>query len=159
MGGPLVSDFPVSLPDLKPSLPNRGAEVDHTTVLRRFQAHAAEIGKPIIRPHLRPCDGWWRSRLTASARKIPPEQLRCATITLSNFAMIAAKYAAPIVVPATVAIRGAGRNRRQAIVAGALAIRRILALSPTFDRRVVTGGEAAHFLAGAIDDPIYADRP
>ena len=42
------------------------------------------------------------------ARKIPPEELRGATITLSNFGMIAGKYAAPIVVPPTVAILGAG---------------------------------------------------
>ncbi|HEY3536828.1 MAG TPA: dihydrolipoamide acetyltransferase family protein [Trinickia sp.] len=94
-----------------------------------------------------------RVRADVQARKIPPEELRGATITLSNFGMIAGKYAAPIVVPPTVAILGAGRihegivaENRQAVV------HRILPLSLTFDHRVVTGGEAARFLAAAIAD-------
>ncbi|MGO9007115.1 MAG: dihydrolipoamide acetyltransferase family protein [Beijerinckiaceae bacterium] len=99
-----------------------------------------------------------RMRADISARKIPPEELRGATITLSNFGMIAGKYAAPIVVPPTVAILAAGRIRQQAVVVDcALAIRRILPLSLTFDHRVVTGGEAARFLAAAIDDLKHAD--
>lgn len=94
-----------------------------------------------------------RMRADVQARKIPPEELRGATITLSNFGMIAGKYAAPIVVPPTVAILGAGRihdsvvaENRQAVV------HRMLPLSLTFDHRVVTGGEAARFLAAAIED-------
>ena len=46
-------------------------------------------------------------RADVVARKIPPEELRGYTITLSNFGMIGAKYAAPIVMPPTVAILGA----------------------------------------------------
>lgn len=94
-----------------------------------------------------------RMRADVQARKIPPEELRGATITLSNFGMIAGKYAAPIVVPPTVAILGAGRihdgvvaENRQPVV------HRMLPLSLTFDHRVVTGGEAARFLAAAIAD-------
>jgi 2-oxoisovalerate dehydrogenase E2 component (dihydrolipoyl transacylase) len=88
------------------------------------------------------------------SRRIPPEELRGATITLSNFGMIAGRYAAPIVLPPTVAILGAGRIRR-AIVAddeGRPVARRMAPLSLTFDHRVVTGGEAARFLRAVIDD-------
>lgn len=87
------------------------------------------------------------------ARKIPPEELRGNTITLSNFGTIAGRYAAPVVMPPTVAILGAG-SIRDAVVAlnGAPAVRRILPLSLTFDHRAVTGGEAGRFMAAAIAD-------
>ncbi|MGU7781483.1 dihydrolipoamide acetyltransferase family protein [Burkholderia sp. PU8-34] len=94
-----------------------------------------------------------RMRDDIRARKIPPEEMRGNTITLSNFGMIAGKYAAPVVVPPTVAILGAGRIHDSVVpVAGAAAVHRILPLSLTFDHRVVTGGEAARFLAAAIAD-------
>ena len=94
-----------------------------------------------------------RLREDAAARRIPPEELRGATITLSNFGMIAGRYAAPVVLPPTVAILGAGRIRREVVpVNGAPAIHRILPLSLTFDHRVVSGGEAGRFLAAAIAD-------
>ncbi|WP_400765646.1 dihydrolipoamide acetyltransferase family protein [Methylosinus sporium] len=95
-----------------------------------------------------------KMRADIEARRIPPEELRGATITLSNFGMIAGRYAAPIVLPPTVAILGAGRIRR-AIVAdddGRPVARRMLPLSLTFDHRVVTGGEAARFLGAVIAD-------
>jgi 2-oxoisovalerate dehydrogenase E2 component (dihydrolipoyl transacylase) len=94
-----------------------------------------------------------RMREDVIARKIPPEELRGNTITLSNFGMIGGKYAAPIVMPPTVAILGAGRIHEQVLaVDGAPAVRRVLPLSLTFDHRVVTGGEAARFLAAVIGD-------
>lgn len=94
-----------------------------------------------------------RMRADIRARRIPPEELRGNTITLSNFGMIAGKYAAPVVVPPTVAILGAGRIHEQVVAAmGVPAVHRILPLSLTFDHRVVTGGEAARFLAATITD-------
>ncbi|MGN6319816.1 dihydrolipoamide acetyltransferase family protein [Trinickia sp.] len=99
-----------------------------------------------------------RMRADVRARKIPPEEMRGNTITLSNFGMIAGKYAAPIVVPPTVAILGAGRVH-DAVVAteGKPAVHAVLPLSLTFDHRVVTGGEAARFLAAVIGDLESAD--
>src|SRR5207248_684059 len=82
---------------------------------------------------------------------IRPEELRGNTITLSNFGMIGGKYAAPIVMPPTVAILGAGRIHDQVVaVDGAPAVHRVLPLSLTFDHRVVTGGEAARFMTAVI---------
>ncbi|HXF65431.1 MAG TPA: dihydrolipoamide acetyltransferase family protein [Burkholderiales bacterium] len=89
----------------------------------------------------------------ARARKVPPEELRANTITLSNYGSIAGRYASPIVLPPTVAILGAGRIARQVVaVDGMPAVRRILPLSLTFDHRAVTGGEAGRFLNAVIAD-------
>jgi pyruvate dehydrogenase E2 component (dihydrolipoamide acetyltransferase) len=87
------------------------------------------------------------------ARKVPPEELRGNTITLSNFGMIAGRYAAPVVLPPTVAILGAGRIHDEVVVMnGKPEVHRILPLSLTFDHRAVTGGEAGRFMAAAIAD-------
>jgi len=94
-----------------------------------------------------------RMRADVAARRIPPEELRGATITLSNFGMIAGRYAAPVVLPPTVAILGAGRIRRDIVaVDTTAAVHRVMPLSLTFDHRVVSGGEAGRFLAAVIAD-------
>ena len=81
------------------------------------------------------------------ARSVPPEKLRGATITLSNFGMSGGRFANLVVVPPQVAIIGAGRITQRAVAhRGQPAVRRVLPLSLTFDHRVVTGGEAARFL-------------
>jgi pyruvate dehydrogenase E2 component (dihydrolipoamide acetyltransferase) len=74
--------------------------------------------------------------------------LRGATITLSNFGAIGGRYASPMVVPPQVAILGAGRIERRAVVSkeGEIVAHRVLPLSLTFDHRAATGGEAARFL-------------
>ena len=94
-----------------------------------------------------------RLRADAAARSIPPEELRGATITLSNFGMIGGRFANLIVVPPQVAIVGAGRiDQRVLVHHGQPAARRVLPLSLTFDHRVVTGGEAARFLVALKSD-------
>jgi 2-oxoisovalerate dehydrogenase E2 component (dihydrolipoyl transacylase) len=86
-------------------------------------------------------------------RTIPREDLRGATVTLSNFGMLGGRHAALVVVPPQVAILGAGRLApRVRPVAGRPEVRRILPLSLTFDHRAVTGGEAARFLAAVRED-------
>jgi len=57
-----------------------------------------------------------RMRADAAARSIPPEELRGATITLSNFGMIGGRFASLVVVPPQVAIIGAGRAERRVVV-------------------------------------------
>jgi pyruvate dehydrogenase E2 component (dihydrolipoamide acetyltransferase) len=89
----------------------------------------------------------------ARARKVPPEELRGHTITLSNYGTIAGRYASPVVVPPTVAIVGAGRIRDQVVAhEGAPAVHRVIPLSLTFDHRAVNGGEAGRFLNAMIAD-------
>jgi pyruvate dehydrogenase E2 component (dihydrolipoamide acetyltransferase) len=94
-----------------------------------------------------------RMRADALARTIPPDELRGATITLSNFGMIGGRFANLVIVPPQVAIIGAGHIGERAVVHnGSLAARRVLPLSLTFDHRVVTGGEAIRFLMALKSD-------
>ncbi len=87
------------------------------------------------------------------ARSIPPEELRGATITLSNFGTMGGQHAALVVVPPQVAIIGAGRVRRAPVAVGdTVEIHPLLPLSLTFDHRAVTGGEATRFLVAVIKD-------
>lgn len=87
------------------------------------------------------------------ARSVPAEDLKGATITLSNFGKFAGRFASPIIVPPTVAILGVGRLYEAPDVEkeGKIAAHRLLPLSLSFDHRAVTGGEATRFLGIVID--------
>lgn len=92
-----------------------------------------------------------RYKECAQKQAFSQEDLKGLTITLSNFGVIAGRYANPIVVPPTVAILGTGKAGEEVIaVNGEAKVQRILPLSLTFDHRAVTGGEAARFLAAVI---------
>ena len=94
-----------------------------------------------------------RLRSDATARSIPLEELRGASITLSNFGMIGGRFANLIVVPPQVAIVGAGRISDRVVAhQGQPVVRRMVPLSLTFDHRVVTGGEAARFFVALKAD-------
>jgi 2-oxoisovalerate dehydrogenase E2 component (dihydrolipoyl transacylase) len=97
--------------------------------------------------------GLERMKAAIQERVIPPEEMRGATITLSNFGTIAGRYASPVVVPPQVAILSTGRIGPRVVAwDGQVAVRRTVPLSLTVDHRVVTGGEAARFLAAVIED-------
>jgi pyruvate dehydrogenase E2 component (dihydrolipoamide acetyltransferase) len=92
-------------------------------------------------------------------RTLKPEDLRDFTFMLSNFGMIAGRYATPVVVPPAVAILGCGRLSHDVVAtqsgnneASNLEAHLRMPLSLTFDHRCVTGGEAARFLAAVIRD-------
>lgn len=92
-----------------------------------------------------------RYKKEVSNRAIAAEDLRGASITVSNFGKFVGRYANPSVVPPMVAIIGAGRIRKEMIVVNDEAvICPILPLSLTFDHRAVTGGEATRFLSVMI---------
>jgi 2-oxoisovalerate dehydrogenase E2 component (dihydrolipoyl transacylase) len=90
----------------------------------------------------------------ARARRIPPDELRGGTLTLSNFgALGAGRFAELVVVPPQVAIVGAGRIRDDLTLQdGEPKPRRVLPLSLTFDHRVVNGGEASRFMRALMED-------
>ncbi|WP_193368750.1 dihydrolipoamide acetyltransferase family protein [Pelagibius marinus] len=97
--------------------------------------------------------GLERMKADVRARRVPPEELRGQTITLSNFGMFGGRHAALVVLPPQVAILGAGRIAERAVAqAGQLAARRVLPLSLTFDHRAIMGGEASRFLAAVVKD-------
>lgn len=94
-----------------------------------------------------------RLKRGARDRTVAPEDLRDFTFMLSNFGMIAGRYATPVVVPPAVAILGAGKLSHDVIaVMGGIEAHLRMPLSLTFDHRCVTGGEAARFLAALIRD-------
>lgn len=72
---------------------------------------------------------------------LSPSLFQGATFTLSNIGNFAGIFATPVIIPPTVAILATGRIDKQ---------RHTLPLSLSFDHRVVTGGEAAKFLAECI---------
>jgi pyruvate dehydrogenase E2 component (dihydrolipoamide acetyltransferase) len=86
-------------------------------------------------------------------RKVAPEDMVNYTITVSNFGMLAGRYATPLMVPPTVAILGTGKLQHDVVaVMGGIEVHRRIPLSLSFDHRCVTGGEAARFLAAVIQD-------
>lgn len=94
-----------------------------------------------------------RLKRTARDRSIGAEDLKDFTFMLSNFGMIAGRYATPVVVPPAVAILGAGRLTHDVVaVMGRIEAHLRLPLSLTFDHRSVTGGEAARFMAALLSD-------
>ena len=76
-----------------------------------------------------------------------------ATITLSNFGMLAGRFATPIVVPPEVAIIGIGGLFERVIMdKNSVSNHRHMPVSITFDHRAATGGEAARFLGAILAD-------
>ncbi|MEZ5924521.1 MAG: dihydrolipoamide acetyltransferase family protein [Hyphomicrobiaceae bacterium] len=89
----------------------------------------------------------------ARTRSLAPEDLKGATLTLSNFGSLAGRHATPVVVPPQVAILGVGRMRKVVRLANGRPVERpVLPLSLTIDHRAVTGGESARFLAAVMED-------
>jgi pyruvate dehydrogenase E2 component (dihydrolipoamide acetyltransferase) len=94
-----------------------------------------------------------RLKQGAVARTLKGEELRNFTFMLSNFGMLAGRYATPVVVPPAVAILGTGRARRDVVAVGErVEVHQRMPLSLTFDHRVVTGGEAVRFLGALMQD-------
>jgi pyruvate dehydrogenase E2 component (dihydrolipoamide acetyltransferase) len=94
-----------------------------------------------------------RLKKGAVARSLKQDELRGFTFMLSNFGMLAGRYASPVVVPPAVAILGTGRARQDVVAwEGRVEVHPRMPLSLSFDHRVVTGGEAVRFLGALIRD-------
>ncbi|HET7175551.1 MAG TPA: dihydrolipoamide acetyltransferase family protein [Gammaproteobacteria bacterium] len=86
-------------------------------------------------------------------RSVSPADMKDPTITLSNFGMMAGRYATPVVVPPQVAILGTGGLRYDVVpVMGGIEVHKRIPLSITFDHRCITGGTACRWLAAVIKD-------
>jgi pyruvate dehydrogenase E2 component (dihydrolipoamide acetyltransferase) len=147
--------------------PALNAWYDGKSIARRLHqkvdlAIAMDTGDGLFAPVLRgvqsrdPADlrrGLDAMKRDVLARTVPLEELRGATITLSNFGTLGGRHAALVVVPPQVAIVGAGRIAPRVVAGdGQPTIHRLMPLSLTFDHRAVTGGEAARFLTAMIAD-------
>jgi 2-oxoisovalerate dehydrogenase E2 component (dihydrolipoyl transacylase) len=86
-------------------------------------------------------------------RTVSPQDMVNYTITLSNFGMLAGRYASPLMVPPTIAILGSGKLQHDVVaVMGGIEVHRRIPLSLSFDHRCATGGDACRFLAAVIKD-------
>jgi 2-oxoisovalerate dehydrogenase E2 component (dihydrolipoyl transacylase) len=147
--------------------PALNAWYDGNTQTRRLMARtdvgmAVDTGDGLIVPVIRDVGNRTTAELrteidrlkrAARDRTVTPDDLREVTFMLSNFGMIAGRYATPIVVPPMVAILGSGRLSRDVVaVDGGIEAHLRMPLSLTFDHRCVTGGEAARFLAAVLRD-------
>lgn len=99
-----------------------------------------------------------RIKVATRNRTVSPADMKNPTITLSNFGMMAGRYATPVIVPPMVSIVGTGGIRHDVVaVMGGIEVHRRIPLSLTFDHRCITGGEACRFLAGMIADLAKSD--
>lgn len=125
-------------------------------------AMAVDTPDGLIVPVLRGVDGLDAGGLRAAInevkvatreRTVTPAQMKDPTITLSNFGMMAGRYATPVVVPPQVTIIGTGGIRHDVVpVMGGIETHKRIPISLTFDHRCITGGEACRFLAAMIAD-------
>lgn len=94
-----------------------------------------------------------RLREAVYSKTIKPQELQDATITLSNFGMIAGLFATPIVIPPQVAIVATGRIMEELkLTDQGIVNARYIPVSLSFDHRGATGGDAARFLAAFVAD-------
>jgi 2-oxoisovalerate dehydrogenase E2 component (dihydrolipoyl transacylase) len=94
-----------------------------------------------------------RVKKATQERSVSPQDMVNFTITVSNFGMLAGRYATPLMVPPTVAILGTGKLQHDVVaVMGGIEVHRRIPLSLSFDHRCITGGDACRFLAAVIDD-------
>ncbi|MEM9385956.1 MAG: dihydrolipoamide acetyltransferase family protein [Pseudomonadota bacterium] len=144
-----------------------GEQLTRTLHSRVDVAMAVDGPQGLIVPVIRGVDGKTalalradvnRLKVATRERSISPDDMRDPTIMLSNFGMLAGRYATPVVVPPCVAILGTGGVRHDVVaVMGGIEAHRVIPLSLTFDHRACTGGEACRFLAGVIADLARAD--
>jgi pyruvate dehydrogenase E2 component (dihydrolipoyllysine-residue acetyltransferase) len=99
-------------------------------------------------------------RVTEAARAggLPPEELRGATFSVTNFGTEGGRFATPIIRPPQVAILGCGAIRPQPVVASDQVVAApALPLSLSADHRIVDGYHATRFLdavARSLREPL-----
>jgi 2-oxoisovalerate dehydrogenase E2 component (dihydrolipoyl transacylase) len=133
---------------------------DEQGVIRRFKSVHAGIATqtergllvPVIR-HAESKDIWQLaaeiSRLSEASRsgKAPREDLIGSTITVTSLGALGGISATPIINPPEVAIIGVNKIAERPVARdGAVAIRKMMNLSSSFDHRIVDGHDAAAFI-------------
>ena len=85
----------------------------------------------------------------ARERRLTLDELKGATITITNIGPLGGLFATPILNQPNLAILALGEIKdRPAVVDGAVAVRKMIYLSLTFDHRIIDGAEAARFVRG-----------
>jgi pyruvate dehydrogenase E2 component (dihydrolipoamide acetyltransferase) len=138
------------------------ASMSHRTESRVDIAMAVDTDEGLIVPVIRRVsemsieqirDAVADTKKKTKERSVAPQDMVDYTFTVSNFGMLAGRYATPLMVPPTVAILGTGKLQHDVIaVMGGIEVHRRIPLSLSFDHRCITGGEACRFLAAVIGD-------
>ncbi len=93
----------------------------------------------------------------ARERTIGKEEMKGSSFTITNYGHFGGTFATPIINWPDVAVLGCGRiAERPWVHGGAIAIRKVLPLSLTFDHRATDGADAAAFLGKVmayLEDP------
>jgi pyruvate dehydrogenase E2 component (dihydrolipoamide acetyltransferase) len=93
----------------------------------------------------------------ASSRKVDLADLKGGTFTITNYGVFGGTYGTPIINYPEVAILGTGKIEDTPLVMdGEVKVRKTLALSLSFDHRVLDGAEAAKFMNDVIR---YLENP
>lgn len=88
----------------------------------------------------------------ARAGSLGPDEMQGGVISLSNLGMFGVRYSTPILNPGESAIIGAGTLTQQPlIIDGGIYSRWVMAISMTFDHRVIDGAPAARYLQTCIE--------
>jgi len=147
--------------------PSLNAWFDGDKLEKTMHAHvnlgvAADSPKGLFVPVVKGADAMDGEALRAELNRlrraieegaIKPSEMSGGTITLSNFGMIAGRFATPIIVPPEVAIVGiGGLYQRLAMTEKGIENQRFAPVSVAFDHRACTGGEAARFLRAILND-------
>ncbi|HEX4836588.1 MAG TPA: dihydrolipoamide acetyltransferase family protein [bacterium] len=117
---------------------------------------AVALDEGLVVPVIRHADRATVSQISAAIRdlseraralRLRPDEMQGSTFTVTNLGMFEIDAFTPILNPPEAAILGAGRvHRRPAAVGDRVEIRPAMALSLTFDHRLVDGAPAAQFL-------------
>ncbi len=84
----------------------------------------------------------------ARDKKLKPDDVQGGTFSITNYGIMGSLFGTPIILPPQVAILGVGTiTKRPIIINDAIAIRRMVYLSLSFDHRVIDGAQADQFLS------------
>lgn len=143
---------------------NSTVDTEHREILRFSEVHlgfAAQTERGLVVPVVRDAHRLTTAqlaaelgRLTECARTggLPPQTLTGGTFTLNNYGVFGVDGSTPIINHPEAALLGAGRIvDKPWVVDGALAVRKVMQLSLSFDHRVCDGGVAGGFLRFVAD--------
>ncbi|MFE9438842.1 dihydrolipoamide acetyltransferase family protein [Streptomyces sp. NPDC006602] len=143
---------------------NSSVDTERREILRHSEVHlgfAAQTERGLVVPVVRDAHRMTTvqlaaelARLTGLARDggLPPDRLTGGTFTLNNYGVFGVDGSTPIINHPEAALLGAGRIvDKPWVVDGALAVRKVMQLSLSFDHRVCDGGVAGGFLRYVAD--------
>jgi pyruvate/2-oxoglutarate dehydrogenase complex dihydrolipoamide acyltransferase (E2) component len=132
-------------------------------IIKKFYNFGLAVDTPegLIVPVVKQVDGKDMLQLAAEVadlsrkareRKLSLDELRGATFTLTNIGPIGGLFATPIIHQPELAILGLHTiKERPVVVAGQVAVRRMIYLTVSFDHRIIDGAEAARFMTDLVD--------